>query len=74
MAFFADNDLIRLYDFHMTRTANQTIDAWRQAKRQAVVYRTRREEAGKPRPTAEDVFHQLLAREIVVPDDLKDSG
>ena len=67
-------DLIRLYDFHMTRTANQTIDAWRQAKRQAVVYRTRREEAGKPRPTAEDVFHQLLAREIVVPDDLKDSG
>lgn len=67
-------DLIRLYDFHMTRTANQYIDAWQEATRQAVVYRTRREEEGKPRPTAQDVFHRLLGREIVVPDDLKDSG
>lgn len=66
-------DLIRLYDFHLTRTANQRIDAWQRATRQAVVYRVRREEEGKPRPTAEDVFQQLLAREIVVPDDLKDS-
>ncbi len=67
-------DLIRLYDFHITRTAERYINAWQQSTRQAIVYRSRRSEEGKPRPTAEDVFQQLLTREIVVPDDVLDSG
>lgn len=67
-------DLIRLYDFHITRTAERYINAWQQSTRQAIVYRSRRREEGKPRPTAEDVFQQLLTREIAVPDDILDSG
>lgn len=67
-------NLIRLYDFRMARTTSQIIAAWQQAARQAVVYRARRKEEGKPRPTTEDVFYQLPSCEIVVPDDLKDGG
>ncbi len=64
-------DLIRLYGFSMTEEAARRIETWHQALSTATVYRPRvRRRDDQPNPR--DMFKQMLARDIVVPDDLKD--
>lgn len=66
-------ELMHLYDFRCTREAARRLHAWDQAVQSATVYRPRSRK-GEAAPTQEDAFRQILQREILIPDDLREPG
>lgn len=65
------DDLIRLYGFRITDGARARMDAWRDARKQATVYRSRKRSA-QNNSTPVDQFELMMRRQVSVIDDLYD--
>ncbi len=65
-------DIVRLYDFRLTRGAQQRLALWEEARSSATVFSPRRARNAPPQPGTMDRFRQMLEAQADIPADLRD--